>query len=293
MSIQFNSFSTQVIKDMEEELYKYVGELSCPRVLKESMLYSLKAGGKRIRPLLFFATLEAFNEDWRDGIPVACALEMIHTYSLIHDDLPSMDNDELRRGMPTNHIVYGEAQATLAGDGLLTFAFEVITKLNVDSSILVRLIKELAIAAGPEGMVGGQVADIEGESKQLTVEELEYIHRNKTGKLLSYGPVAGAIIAGASEAKIEKIRDFALKTGLAFQIQDDILDIEGSEILIGKPVGSDVGNEKTTYVSLYSLDQAKDILNETINDAKTILKSLPIRSDLLLEICDLIVSREQ
>lgn len=293
MTVEFKSFSGQVVKDMDEQMIALIDELDCPRVLKHSMQYSLKAGGKRIRPLLLFATLEAFNEDWRNGIPVACALEMIHTYSLIHDDLPAMDNDDLRRGVPTNHKMYGDAQAILAGDGLLTFAFQVMTKIDVDDSIKVKLINELALAAGPEGMVGGQVADIEGEGKQLSIDGLEYIHRNKTGKLLSFGPVAAAIMSEASEAKIDKIRDFSMKVGLAFQIQDDILDIEGAESVIGKPIGSDVDNDKTTYVSLYSLEQAKEILNDTIESARSLIKSMPIRSDLLLEICDLIVNREK
>lgn len=293
MPTLFETFSNQVIEEMEEQLYSMVEELHAPKNLKDAMLYSLKAGGKRIRPILVFATLDAYGQDFRKGIPVACALEMIHTYSLIHDDLPSMDDDDLRRGMPTNHIKFGEAHAILAGDSLLTFAFEVMTKLDVASDVQIRLIKELAIAAGPEGMVGGQVADMEGESRKLSLEELEYIHRNKTGKLLAYGPVAGAILAGASDEEVEKIREFAQYTGLAFQIQDDILDIEGSESLIGKPVGSDIHNDKTTYVSLYSLEEAKNILEDTNITAKTILNSLTIKQELLLEICDIIVNRKK
>src|SRR5690606_34904619 len=176
----------------------YISKLSAPKVIKDAMNYSLEAGGKRIRPLLLLGTLRSFGKDESIGLGAACAIEMIHTYSLIHDDLPSMDDDDLRRGKPTNHKVFGEAIAILAGDGLLTYSFQVITEFMGDTITpekKLKLVTELAKAAGAEGMVGGQVADMEGEGAALTLDELEYIHRHKTGKLLAYSVIAGAILA--------------------------------------------------------------------------------------------------
>ena len=195
---------------------------------------------------------------------------MIHTYSLVHDDLPCMDDDDLRRGKPTNHKVFGEAMAVLAGDGLLTYAFQVIMAYEQKeiSAEKVRLVLELAKASGPEGMVGGQVADMEAEGKRLTIDELEYIHKHKTGKLLEFAVLAGAILSDATEEQEEKLLTFAKYIGLAFQIRDDILDVEGTEEEIGKPIGSDLSNEKSTYTTLFTVDRAKDILEETIAEAK-------------------------
>nr|MBA5585626.1 polyprenyl synthetase family protein [Anaerobacillus isosaccharinicus]QOY38778.1 polyprenyl synthetase family protein [Anaerobacillus isosaccharinicus] len=260
------------------------------------MIYSLQAGGKRLRPMLLFATVEGFGESFQESLPVACALEMIHTYSLIHDDLPAMDNDDLRRGKPTNHKVFGEATAILAGDALLTFAFQVIATMSetsVDSSQKLRLIVELAKAAGPQGMVGGQAADMEGENKQLTLSELEYIHHHKTGDLLSYAIIAGAILAKASEKDVENLRFFAKHLGLAFQIKDDILDIEGSEENLGKPVGSDISNEKSTYPKLLGLDGAKNKLDNHISLAKEYLYNVSINSEKLELLVDYIMNRDR
>ncbi len=293
MTISFAEFVVQTKEELEKKLADAVSGLHCPEVLKESMLYSLQAGGKRIRPLLLFATMHAFRQDWREGIPVAASLEMIHTYSLIHDDLPCMDDDDLRRGKPTNHKVFGEAYATLAGDALLTYAFEVIGTMDISSDMKVALMSELAQAAGPEGMVAGQVADMEGTHRNITLEELENVHRNKTGKLLAFAAVAGAILGNATKEQVEQIREFAMYVGLAFQIQDDILDVEGSEILIGKPVGSDQENEKNTYVSLLSLEKAKEKLEETIHHGKSILEVLPINKAFLEEICVVVTERKQ
>jgi len=269
--------------------------VEAPEVLLESMNYSLKAGGKRLRPLLVLATLKSFGKPEELGIPVACAVEMIHTYSLVHDDLPSMDDDDFRRGKPTNHKVYGEAMAILAGDALLTHSFEVmedLLNLDVKPMKVVTLMKELAKAAGPRGMVGGQVADMEGEGAQLSLQDLEYIHRNKTGKLLGYSIVAGAILGDATEEQISKLEQFADHLGLAFQIRDDILDIEGDASKIGKPVGSDTLNEKTTYPSLLTMNGAKEKLEYHINEAKHILADIPLESDLLVQLCDLIAKRD-
>lgn len=289
-------FLAQNKEMVETSLPTFVERLDSPAVLKEAMTYSLNAGGKRIRPLLLFATLDSFGNSIEMGLPVACAIEMIHTYSLIHDDLPSMDDDDLRRGKPTNHKVFGEANAILAGDGLLTYSFQLISEINhseVTPHMKLELITNLAKAAGPEGMVGGQIADMEGEAKSLSLEELEYIHIHKTGKMLSYSVIAGAILSRASEEQIQKLEKFAHNIGLAFQIRDDILDIEGTEEAIGKRVGSDQLNEKSTYPSLLSMEGAKEKLTYHINEAKNLLHETGLaNTDKLLKICDLIASRD-
>ncbi|EJQ55515.1 farnesyl-diphosphate synthase [Bacillus wiedmannii] len=294
MTIAFDTFLKESKTFVEEKLVSYANELQCPNVLREAMAYSLEAGGKRLRPLLLFATLQAFGKEKNLGIGAACALEMIHTYSLVHDDLPCMDDDDLRRGKPTNHKVFGEAMAVLAGDGLLTYAFQVIMayeQKEISAEKKVRLVLELAKAAGPEGMVGGQVADMEAEGKQLTIDELEYIHKHKTGKLLEFAVLAGSILSDATEEQEEKLLAFAKYIGLAFQIRDDILDVEGTEEEIGKPIGSDVSNEKSTYTTLFTVDRAKDILEETIAKAKGAIRSLQLQDEYLLSICDLIAKR--
>lgn len=294
MTIAFDTFLKESKTFVEEKLVSYANELQCPNVLREAMAYSLEAGGKRLRPLLLFATLQAFGKERNLGVGAACALEMIHTYSLVHDDLPCMDDDDLRRGKPTNHKVFGEAMAVLAGDGLLTYAFQVIMayeQKEISAEKKVRLVLELAKAAGPEGMVGGQVADMEAEGKQLTIDELEYIHKHKTGKLLEFAVLAGSILSDATEEQEEKLLAFAKNIGLAFQIRDDILDVEGTEEEIGKPIGSDVSNEKSTYTTLFTVDRAKDILEETIAKAKDAISSLQLQDEYLLSICDLIAKR--
>ncbi|GMR66247.1 MULTISPECIES: (2E,6E)-farnesyl diphosphate synthase [Bacillus] len=294
MTIAFDTFLKESKTFVEEKLVSYANELQCPNVLREAMAYSLEAGGKRLRPLLVFATLQAFGKERNLGVGAACALEMIHTYSLVHDDLPCMDDDDLRRGKPTNHKVFGEAMAVLAGDGLLTYAFQVIMayeQKEISAEKKVRLVLELAKAAGPEGMVGGQVADMEAEGKQLTLDELEYIHKHKTGKLLEFAVLAGSILSDATEEQEEKLLTFAKYIGLAFQIRDDILDVEGTEEAIGKPIGSDVSNEKSTYTTLFTVDRAKDILEETIAKAKDAIGSLQLQDEYLLSICDLIAKR--
>ncbi|MCY8954562.1 (2E,6E)-farnesyl diphosphate synthase [Bacillus cereus] len=294
MTIAFDTFLKESKTFVEEKLVSYANELQCPSVLREAMAYSLEAGGKRLRPLLLFATLQAFGKERNLGVGAACALEMIHTYSLVHDDLPCMDDDDLRRGKPTNHKVFGEAMAVLAGDGLLTYAFQVIMayeQKEISAEKKVRLVLELAKAAGPEGMVGGQVADMEAEGKRLTIDELEYIHKHKTGKLLEFAVLAGAILSDATEEQEEKLLTFAKYIGLAFQIRDDILDVEGTEEEIGKPIGSDLSNEKSTYTTLFTVDRAKDILEETIAEAKGAISSLQLQDEYLLSICDLIAKR--
>ncbi|WP_059171077.1 polyprenyl synthetase family protein [Bacillus sp. FJAT-27445] len=276
---------------LEEKLRSSVQRLDAPASLKEAMLYSLEAGGKRIRPLLVFAAMDAFDRNPEEGVAAAAAIEMVHTYSLIHDDLPSMDDDDLRRGKPTNHKVFGEAMAILAGDALLTYSFEMIGDMDASPDVKLKLVAGLAKAAGAGGMVGGQAADMEGEDKELTLEELEAIHINKTGRLLTFSVLAGAILSGADQNKLDILSRYAFHLGLAFQIRDDILDLEGDEGTIGKPVGSDTVNHKSTYPRLLTLEGAKDSLAAHIASAREELAKTGLNTRLLLEVTDLVATR--
>ncbi|MCM3111480.1 polyprenyl synthetase family protein [Lederbergia lenta] len=286
-------FSNRYKTLLDRSLLSAISKLEAPDVLKEAMIYSLKAGGKRIRPLLLFSTITAFEKDPERGLAAAVSLEMIHTYSLVHDDLPSMDDDDLRRGKPTNHMVFGEAIAILAGDGLLTHGFQLIADDNhLSDQIKVKLISLLAKCAGPEGMVSGQILDIQGENKKMDIVELEYIHRHKTGKLLSFSVLAGAIIAGANDKQLALFEKFSQHLGLAFQISDDILDIEGSEQVIGKPVGSDTGKTKSTYPAILTIQGAREHLSYHIEEAKNTLKEIDLHTSILEKMTDLIETRD-
>ncbi len=292
MKKDFQAFVNKYKVILDQKLFTYVEDLHAPRILKDAMAYSLKAGGKRIRPLLLYAVLDAFENAPELGAEVACAIEMIHTYSLIHDDLPAMDNDDYRRGMPTNHKIYGEDMAILAGDGLLTYSFFVVancTDLTFEKRV--RLIQEIAAAAGPEGMVAGQVLDMEAEGKSIDIQELEQIHLNKTGRMIVASLLCGAIIAEVPEEIQKKLRMFGTYLGLAFQIQDDILDKVGETKKIGKPVGSDVENKKSTYVTLTSVETAKTYLLDTYQNAVEILDTCNLSQSYLKNICDWIANR--
>ena len=270
---------------IEERLPSFIESLNCPDALKDAMTYSLKAGGKRLRPILLLAVLKGYNKPLVLGYDTASALEMIHTYSLIHDDLPAMDDDDLRRGKPTNHKVYGEAMAILAGDGLLTYSFQLISSLShLNSDTKIELIQRISQAIGPEGMVGGQVADMQGEGKPLSVEELQEIHLHKTGDLLSVAVEAGAIIAEVSEKDRAALRSFAAHLGIAFQIKDDLLDVEGDEKSLGKRVGSDVANNKSTYPRLLGIEGAKEKLAFHIKTSKNYLYQAEMDHTLLEEL---------
>ncbi|WP_062048215.1 polyprenyl synthetase family protein [Bacillus sp. JCM 19034] len=279
---------------IEKRLPEHINAIQAPEQLKEAMLYSLNAGGKRIRPAFVFATLQSFGVSMEKGLDVACALEMIHTYSLVHDDLPAMDDDDLRRGKPTNHKVFGEALAILAGDALLTYSFEVIANLDaaVSTTQKVELIREISQAAGPAGMVGGQVADMAGEDQQLTLDELIFIHQHKTGDLLTASVMSGAILSGANVDEMKQLRNFSRELGLIFQIKDDILDVEGDTVLIGKPVGSDQNNNKSTYPNLLGLDAAKQKLSEHIKLAKEYIYDIEIDSKLLVDLTEYVANRD-
>jgi geranylgeranyl diphosphate synthase, type II len=289
--VSLDSFTDKYKALVEKRLREAVGALETPENLAKAMLYSLEAGGKRIRPLLVFAVIDAFGKDPQKGVEAAAAIEMVHTYSLIHDDLPSMDDDDLRRGKPTNHKVFGEATAILAGDALLTLSFNLLAEIPEESAsanVKLALVKGLSSAAGALGMVGGQVADMEGENRKLTLEQLEYIHINKTGKLLEYSIIAGAEIAGATAGQKEILSKFAYHIGLAFQIRDDILDLEGIEEMIGKPVGSDTANEKSTYPALLGSAGAKEALDYHLKSAKEALGKSGLKVGILEQITDLI-----
>ncbi len=277
----------------EQAMLNHLEHLDVPTSLKSAMRYSLMIGGKRIRPLLIFAVLDAANVKLTNGYSTAMALEMIHTYSIIHDDLPAMDDDDLRRGQPTNHKVYGEATAILAGDSLLTHAFEVIaTDDTINMNTRLQLIVELAKASGPEGMVAGQVLDMEAETKAVTLSQLKSIHEHKTGKLIEYAVSAGALLANLSEHDRDHLKTYARHIGLAFQIKDDILDIEGDTQTLGKSVGSDLENDKSTYVSLTSLQVAKQMLEDEINAACEALSNLSIKATQLEALAHYIKARQ-
>ncbi|MGE7911650.1 polyprenyl synthetase family protein [Lysinibacillus xylanilyticus] len=292
MNEQLKHFIESNIPQVEAEMFALVEKIDAPVNLKESMLYSLKAGGKRIRPLFVLAVLELYNKNLKDGLTVGSVVEVIHTYSLIHDDLPSMDNDDFRRGKPTNHKVYGEALATLAGDALNTLAFGILARMDVSAEKRIEIVNLLSKAAGAEGMVGGQVLDMEGEKRQLNLAELEHVHVNKTGALLRFSIEAGAVLADVTQENRETLKEYAHHIGLAFQIQDDILDIEGTTEELGKTAGKDVASDKSTYPALLSLDGAKEKLTEHYQHAINALDKLEVDSSLLREFAAYIVHRK-
>lgn len=268
-------FSTIHLSSVEEEIVSFLNDYTSDEQLKESMLYSVRAGGKRIRPLLLLSTVAAFGESINTTTyQVAAALEMIHTYSLIHDDLPAMDNDDLRRGKPTNHKVYGEALAILAGDGLLTGAFQLISMAHLENSPKLLLLQQLAINAGTQGMVAGQAADIEGETKQLTLEELMFIHERKTGRLMHYALLAGGVLANQPEEVLASLQKLASHLGLAFQIRDDLLDVVSTTEVLGKTAGKDAKMEKTTYPGLLGIEETKSALENEIDAANRMIDQL-------------------
>lgn len=292
--MNLTKFRTHYEPLIQKEMAHLILSLSIPDSLKESMHYSLQAGGKRIRPILLLAVLhEMSGKEHPDALKVAAAIEMIHTYSLIHDDLPSMDDDDLRRGMPTNHKVFGEAVAILAGDALLTYSFGIVARLeHLSSDDKIRLIDLMSVSAGAEGMVGGQVLDIEGEEKHLSLDELEQVHRLKTGALLTYSILAGGILAQATNEEMVALSQFGQHLGLAFQIQDDILDVTGTSQELGKTAGKDETSEKSTYPSLLTLPKAKEKLDFHASQAVQALELLKGDKTLLLQLTQLIVQRK-
>ncbi|MFH0948311.1 MAG: farnesyl diphosphate synthase [Elusimicrobiota bacterium] len=285
MDLQFYLKNKKLVVD--EALKKYfLKNADEPLIINTAMRYSIFAGGKRLRPILCLAACEICGGVEKNVLPTACAIEMVHTYSLIHDDLPAMDNDDERRGKLTSHKKFGEAIAILAGDGLLTKAFEIIHP---------KVVKEIAVAAGTKGMVGGQVVDIESEKlkvkSQKLKNELVYIHEHKTAKMIEVSLKAGAVLSDAPSAKIKAISNYGRKIGLAFQITDDILDIIGNKKKLGKK-GSDLKNKKLTYPSIYGIEKSKEKAEALIKSAKNNLKIFGKKADVFNELADYIIQRD-
>jgi geranylgeranyl diphosphate synthase type II len=264
-----------------------------PEVIFRAMRYSVLNGGKRLRPVLTLAACEAVGGDCQVALPTACAIEFIHAYSLIHDDLPAMDDDDLRRGKPTNHKVFGEAIAILAGDALQALAFETIAETKgVEAKILVEVVRKIASAAGVGGMVVGQVADVISEGKQIDIDALEFIHKHKTGALIEASVVVGGLLGGGSAEQVNALSLYGSKVGLAFQIADDILDIEGEEAKLGKRTGGDTQKQKLTYPSVFGLSESKNLAQKAVEEAINSLAAFDERADPLRLLAHFIVDRE-
>jgi geranylgeranyl diphosphate synthase type II len=300
MTMENDDFLDAYLKDrqkiIEEALLRYLpDEDNHPQELHTAVHYSVFAGGKRIRPILCLAACEACGGDIASAMPTACALELIHTYSLIHDDLPAMDNDDFRRGKPTCHKVFGEAFAILAGDALLTEAFALLStagKVRTPAERRLSVITEIASAAGMTGMVGGQALDIRAEKIEPDAGGLEDIHRRKTGALIIAAVKSGALLAGAGEGKIQALSNYASHIGIAFQIADDILNVEGDSVRMGKKTGSDAAHGKITYPSLLGMEASKAKLSEHIEGAIACIASLDSRALPLRVIARYIMERQ-
>ena len=281
---------------VEKTIDEYLSEFSYPVQIAEGMKYAVLNGGKRIRPILILMVLDLLGKDEKIGLPSGAALEMIHSYSLVHDDLPALDNDDYRRGKLTTHKKFGEAEGILIGDALLTHAFNVLTEKNrgISAEKIVEIVKLTSSYAGINGMIGGQMIDIESEGKKISLETLKYIHKNKTGKLLRLPVEIACILGDVSKDIREKLEEYADLIGLAFQIKDDILDVEGDFEKLGKPIGSDAEIEKATYPSMVGMEKSKELLNEITEKAKKIITdNFPKeRGVLLIELADFIKNRE-
>lgn len=293
----------QYLERKREEVDQYLQTVipsadTMPTTLHESMRYSLFAGGKRVRPILTIAAAEAVGVGvaGQAVLPVASSLELIHTYSLIHDDLPAMDNDDFRRGKPTNHKVYGEAMAILAGDALLTMAFELCSRAHTDQGLdaarQVRLIRELAVGSGNVGMVGGQVLDIQAENKDIDLTTLQNIHKHKTGMLIRAAVRMGAITAGATQAQLDDLTIYAEQIGLAFQIADDVLNVTGTREELGKNPNTDAQRGKKTYPTFYGVEGAKQLADDCVAKANDRLASFGTKADPLRELARYITARK-
>ena len=284
---------------LDEHLLDFIPDIDQKSItLYDSMKYSLLAGGKRIRPVLLLAACEFCGGKAEEALPYACAIEYIHTYSLIHDDLPCMDDDELRRGQPTNHIIYGDAVATLAGDGLQAAAFEAMQRDmllyfdNFDAlKSRVRAAYEIVKGAGVTGMVAGQIADVEAENKRCSKEFLDYIHITKTADMIISAVRAGARLGSCSDQELDNLTVYAENLGLAFQVCDDILDVEGDQELLGKEVRHDEANSKATYPALYGLDESKKKLRELTDAAKEALAEYYDNAELFVELAEMLATR--
>jgi geranylgeranyl diphosphate synthase, type II len=276
MHSDFERLSDRMQPLVEQALKRFAWpHANAPARIVDAMNYSLNAGGKRLRPMLVLAACEAVNGDTAHALPVAAAFEMIHTYSLIHDDLPAMDDDDLRRGKPTCHKAFDDATAILAGDAMCTYAFQVILQEVPDANVAVKIALELARGAGLEGMVGGQMADLESEGAEPDLERLRYIHVHKTGRLIEAAVVCGALVGGANEQQVQAARRYGDGIGLAFQVVDDILDETATAEQLGKSPGKDIAVNKLTYPRLMGLDAARKHAQELIQSALSELPALP------------------
>lgn len=287
------SLRKQLVEAALEKIFPVPSGLQ-KRVI-EAARYSLFAGGKRLRPILCLAAAEVVGGDIEPVLPAACALEMIHTYSLVHDDLPAMDNDDFRRGLPTNHKVFGEAIAVLAGDALLTEAFEYLALgagSRVGAEKVLEVIRIAVKAAGDRGMIGGQVIDLECENRKVDLATVEYMHVHKTGALLSASLEIGAILGGGDEVRIKTLKTYGHHVGLAFQITDDLLDVEGDAALMGKTPGSDVAKNKMTYPALLGIAQSKDASREHVERALEALAGLDAKAEPLRAIARYLLVRK-
>lgn len=297
--MNFKEELAEKVKQVEKIIESYLpDEQGYQKTVLQAMNYSVQAGGKRLRPLLMQEVYQMFGGRGKEIEPFMAAMEMVHTYSLVHDDLPAMDNDEYRRGRKTTHVMYGEAMAILAGDGLLNYAFETACKafsLTQDSAKVGQALTLFAKKAGIYGMIGGQTADIEAEDQntEVTEELLMFIHEHKTAALIQSAIMTGAILAGASEKELVTLEKIGYDIGIAFQIQDDILDVTGNQETLGKPIGSDEKNNKVTYVTLKGLDQAERAQKEISEEAISMLASLSCRSPFLESLVQNLITREK
>lgn len=281
-------------KMVDDALQAYLPKQNVkPKTIHKAMRYSVFAGGKRLRPILCLAAGECCGGEASAALPLACAVECIHTYSLIHDDLPCMDDDDLRRGMPTSHKVFGEAIAVLTGDALLTFAFELAAQVPAWPRYSLRdIISELAIASGSRNLIAGQVADLESEGKRVSLPALRFIHQSKTAALLRSSIRLGAMSANASPTRLQTLSDFGTSLGLAFQVIDDILDVTQSSETLGKSAGKDLVSEKATYPSVIGLDESRKVAKRLTEEAHRSLHPFARRAEILHELADYLLDRE-
>ncbi len=284
---------TQYVEDI---IYRFLPEEDNKQgIICEAMNYSVKAGGKRLRPMLMLETFKMFSDNEEIVYPLMSAIEFIHTYSLVHDDLPAMDNDKYRRGQLTTHAKYGEGLGVLAGDGLLNYAYETaLSGIEDDSNayLIAKAIKVLGTKAGIWGMVGGQTVDVISENKKIDIETINYIHKLKTAALIEASMMIGAILGGASQDKVDRIEQIANNIGIAFQIQDDILDVTGDEAVLGKPVLSDEKNNKTTYITLIGLEESQKTVEKLSNEAIEELKALG-SGEFLIQLVNKLINRDR
>lgn len=296
--MNFEKYLKQKQKIINDAISKYLPPAKAePRILAKAMRYSVLIGGKRIRPILVLAAAETLGGKLAAVLPTAVAIELIHTYSLIHDDLPAMDNDDLRRGKPASHKVFGEALAILAGDALMTLAYEIISRHTpqklVPAKKILEVIWEIGTATGFSGMAGGQAVDLVSSSKKISARILEFIHQKKTGALIICSLRCGAILSGASKKELAALTSFGKHLGLAFQIVDDILDVEGTPEKLGKTAGKDKVQQKATYPAVFGLKKAKLIAEAEAKGARVCLKIFGPRARILKQIINLIIKREK